>query len=159
MLLGGIRLDLQGACGPVREDLPVGAVGEVGCVPCVDEASYVAVDIFDAQETMLQAYAERVSAAGVEPLANDGSCFEVGMAEGPWLPTQNPAAMAERHACWIDADGVPMYMATQPPYVLFTVTGTRGTLLSDAHRYGWLGNEDQPGAPTLWREIAVDAEK
>ena len=159
MLLGGIRTDLQAACGPVREDLPQGAVASAGCVPAKDEAAYVRFDMFDDQTTMIDSYTELLQAAGVEPMANQGSCFEVELAEGPWIPTQDPAAPAERNACWMDADGLPIYMVTQPPYVLVTVTGTRGTGLGIVQQYAWLGNEDVPGAPTLWREVAVDAEK
>ena len=159
MLLGGLRTDLQGACELLDEDRPPAAVASARCVPGVDQAVVVRVDLFDEQATMLDAYAALTEAAGLAPETNGGSCFEGEAAEGAWVPGENPAAIPERGACWFDADGAPVYVATQPPYVLITVTGTPGSQLPSAHQYAWLGNEDVPGAPTIWREIPVDAEK
>ena len=159
MLLGGIRTDLQGSCGPVREGLPAAAVASVACAPAADGVAAVRVDIFDEPQTLLAAYAEQVRAAGVEARSNGGSCFEVESAEGAWVPGDDQGAVAERNACWFDVDGAPVYIATQPPYVLITVTGVSGSQLPTAQQYAWLGNEDVPGAPTVWREIPVDAEK
>ena len=159
MLLGGIRTDLRSTCAPLREGLPFAAVASVACTPATDQAVAVRVDMFDEPATMLDAYVALIEAAGVEPETNGGSCFAGEPAEGAWLPAENPAAMAERGGCWFNADGAPVYVTTQPPYVLITVTGTAGSELETAHAYAWLGNEDVPGAPTLWREVPVDAEK
>jgi hypothetical protein len=160
MLLGGMRTDLQGACGPVREDLPVAAVAELGCVSVTNgDVEWVTVDLFDGQQPLLEAYAARLGEAGVEPMANGGSCVDVEQAEGPWIPAQDASGIAERGACWQDAAGVPMAMLTEPPFVLVTVTGTPGTDIGRVWRYAWLGNDEVPGAPTVWREIPVDDEK
>jgi hypothetical protein len=159
MLVAGLRADLHGACEPVRDQLPVGAVASLACVPTTGDAAAARIDLFDASPTLLDAYVAPVEAAGVPFQSNDGSCFGSDPAEGAWVPGDGLDVRAERQACWTDADGVPWYIAIQPPYVLLTVTGLPGESLATAHRYAWLGNEDVPGAPTLWREIAVDAEK
>jgi hypothetical protein len=160
MLLGGLRTDLQGACGPVRETLPVAAVAGLACVSTTNgDVSTVTLDLFDEPEAMLDAYAVRLEAAGVQPMTNDGACAGVTSAEGPWIPAQDPSGIAERGACWLGEDGVPMAMLTEPPYLLVTVTGTPGTDLDRVWRYAWLGNQDVPGAPTVWREVPVSPEK
>jgi hypothetical protein len=39
---------------------------------------------------------------------------------------------------------------TLPPYVLVEVGGSVGDG-SAVERFAWLGNQDVPGAPTIWR--------
>jgi hypothetical protein len=160
MLLNGMRLDLRGACGPFRDKLTAGAVGEIGCVPASGEARFVEVAIFDAQEAMLAAYFDRLAQAGVTPQANGGACAVAPMAEGPWMPgPDDNHSLPERGACWIDADSAPVYLTTQPPFVLIMVQGQPGAGPDTSHQYAWAGNEDVPGAPSIWREVPVDAEK
>lgn len=160
MLLKGMRLDLRGACGPFRDKLPAGAVGEVACVPASGAARFVEVALFDTQDAMLRAYFDRLGQAGVTPQTNGGACADAPTAEGAWVPGPDDGnALPERGACWVDADAAPVYLATQPPFVLITVTGQPDAAPDTAHQYAWAGNEDVPGAPTIWREIAVDAAK
>ena len=59
----------------------------------------------------------------------------------------------------MDASGAAHYLATQPPFVLIELDGKPGNLPAAVERFAWLGNQDQPGAPTAWREIAVSPEK
>ena len=155
MLLKGMRLDLRGVCGPVREGLPAGADGEVRCVPTTEVVTSVIVDAFDTQEAMLAAYFEQLDTAGVVPQANDGTT-----SEGAWMPGPDDGrSTPQRGASWVAEGGVPMYVATQPPYVLITIVGSPDATPDTPSRFAWLGNEDQPGAPAVWRESPVDAEK
>jgi hypothetical protein len=55
--------------------------------------------------------------------------------------------------------GAAHHLATRPPFVLVELDGKPGNLPAAVGRFAWLGNQDQPGAPTAWREIAVSPEK
>jgi hypothetical protein len=39
------------------------------------------------------------------------------------------------------------------------VDGREGTLINGTERFAWLGNQDQPGGPTLWAEEPRSPEK
>ena len=101
-----------------------------------------------------------MTAAGVTPQSNGGICADAPTAEGAWFPGPDDiGATPQRGACWLDHDAAPVYLTTQPPFVLITVTGQPKAAPDTARQYAWAGNEDVPGAPTVWREIPVDAEK
>ena len=57
----------------------------------------------------------------------------------------------ERGGCYLDAGGNAHYTATVPPFALFEVEGKVGDVEA-VERWAWLGNQDQPGGPTVWRD-------
>ena len=160
-LLHGARLDLQGKCIPHRTDLPANATGAIECTTASDAAARVTMTVFDTQAQLLEAYDALVAAHGIEPLTNGGRCEPAGPSEGGYVPGDgHPVERpAERGACWIDDAGDAHYLATSPPFVLLQVDGRPGTTINGTERFAWLGNQDQPGGPTLWAEEPKSPEK
>ncbi len=160
-LLHGARLDLQGKCVPLRTGLPTGAVGAIECTPASDVAARSMVVEFDTQAQLLDAYRAEVAAQGIEPQSNGGRCQPDAASEGGYVPGDGHPGNepAERGACWTDAAGITHYLATLPPFVLLQVDGRAGSTISGVERFAWLGNQDQPGSPTLWAEEPRSPEK
>jgi hypothetical protein len=118
--------------------------------------------MFDTQAELLAAYDALVAAHGIEPFSNGGRCEPTGASEGAYVPGddgQLAERPAERGACWTDPDGVAHYLATSTPFVLVGVDGRPGTTMSGTERFAWLGNQDQPGSPTLWAPEPRSPEK
>ncbi len=188
-LLSGIRLDLQDTCLLLRTDLPETALAAIECRPSTrarldpadsataspDSAGLMAspsagqspaadvdrvrVYLFDTQEALLDTYWAKLVAQGVEPGTAGGRCLPGQASEGPYTPWEgDKLEIAERGGCYLDAAGLAHYLATNPPFVLTELDGTTGDMAA-LEGWAWLGNEDQPGNPTVWRESPVDTEK
>ncbi len=160
-LLHGARLDLQGKCAPLHTGLPAHAQGAVECTTASDAAALVTMTMFETQAQLLAAYDAVVAAHGIEPFTNGGRCEPTGSSEGAYVPGDgHPVERpAERGACWTDEDGVAHYVATSPSFVLLRVDGRPGVTISGVERFAWLGNQDQPGGPTLWAQEPMSPEK
>ena len=159
VLLAGLRLDLQGTCVPLRTDLPEAALAGVECRPPSEDVDRVRVYLFDTQADLLDTYLARLVAQGVEPGTASGRCVPGQGSEGPYVPSpQDGLLIAERGGCYVDAAGLAHYLATNPPFVLIELDGTTGDMAA-LEGWAWLGNEDQPGNPTIWRETPVGPEK
>jgi hypothetical protein len=92
-------------------------------------------------------------AQGVEPGTASGLCGRGS--EGPYTPgPQEGLEIAERNGCDVDEAGLAHYLATNPPFVLIELDGTSGEMAA-LEQWAWSGNEDQPGNPTVWREVPV----
>ena len=117
--------------------------------------------LFDTQARMLAAYGTAVAAEGIPPRTHGGRCEAVGASEGGYVPGDgHPGVVVnERLACWVDPEGVAHSLVTGPPFLLFRVDGRPGAALSDVGMYAMLGNQDQPGGPTLWAEEPRSPEK
>ena len=117
--------------------------------------------VFDTQAQLLDAYRAEVAARGIEPQSNGGRCEPGAASEGGYVPGDGHLGFepAERGACWTDANGTTHYLATLPPFVLLRVDGRAGATLSGVERFAWLGNQDQPGGPTLWAAEPRSPEK
>lgn len=160
-LLHGVRLDLQGMCAPLRTGLAADATGAIACTTASDAAARVTITMFDTQVQLMAAYDALVAARGIEPFTNGGRCEPTGPSEGAYVPGDgHPIERpAERGACWVDDAGDAHYLATSPPFVLLQVDGRPGTTVSGTEQFSWLGNQDQPGGPTLWAEEPMSPEK
>jgi hypothetical protein len=159
-LLHGARLDLQGKCAPLRTDLPANATGAIECTTASDAAARVTMTMFDTQAQLLEAYDVLVAAHGIEPFSNGGRCEPIGPSEGAYVPGDGHGERpAERGACWPDQEDVAHYIATSSSFVLLQVDGRPGTTISGTERFAWLGNQDQPGGPTLWATEPMSPEK
>ena len=159
VLLAGVRLDVQGTCVPLRTDLPEAALAGVECRPPSADVDRVRAYLFDTQADLLDTYLARLVAQGVEPGTASGRCLPGQGSEGPYVPSpQDGLLIAERGGCYVDAAGLAHYFATNPPFVLIELDGTTGDMAALEH-WAWLGNEDQPGSPTIWREVPVGPEK
>lgn len=160
-LIHGARLDLQGKCVTLRTDLPAGALGAIECTPASDVAARASMVVFDTQAQLLDAYWANVEAQGIEPRTNGGRCEPGVASEGGYVPGDGHPGLepVERGACWIDAEGTAHYVATLPPFTLLQVDGRTGSTISGVERFAWLGNQDQPGGPTLWAEEPRSPEK
>jgi hypothetical protein len=140
---------VNGTCAPDRDELPARAIAGVECRPESDLVRHVGLYLFESQEVLLDTYFQELAVYGISPRseAPDGS-----FAEGGWIPGDGVVAefVPERQTWFLDRSGTARYMATLPPFVLVSVDGRTGDAAA-LSRWPWLGNADQPGAPTIWR--------
>jgi hypothetical protein len=159
VLFSGLRLDLQEACVPLRTDLAEPALAGIECRPLSEDVDQVRVYLFDTQEALLETYLARLVAQGVEPGTASGRCLPGEASEGPYTPWEgDKLEIAERGGCYLDAAGLAHYLATNPPFVLTELDGTTGDMAA-LEGWAWLGNQDAPGNPTVWREVPVAPSK
>ncbi len=149
-LLSGLRPDARFACTARRDDLPAHAVAGVECSPEVDLVDRVGVYLFSAQDELLETYFDRLADYGVEP--RSGSCPE-GAGEHAYVPGDSgPTIGPYRYGCYLNEFGNANYRFTAPDSLVYVgILGT-GTDLAALHDWQWLGNQDVPGSPTVWRE-------
>jgi hypothetical protein len=148
-LLDGVR---RGAidCRPLREGLPDRATAAIECAADDAAVATVAVASFADEADMLAAYYARMDAAGVR--RNSVACID-GAGESPYTP--GPDDVPSRHGCYLNEAGSASYWATLPgQHVLLGVVG-RTTDMHVLQDFAWLGNQDAPGAPTLWGDPAA----
>jgi hypothetical protein len=159
-LLQGARLDLQTRCQPLRDPLPERALAGVDCHPDSDVVGRVRLYLFETQADLLDAYLAWAGAHAIPLGSAEGSCLPGGASEGAWLPGDGqPEVHPERTACYLDPTGLAHASLTLPPFVLTELDGAVGDAPA-VDRFAWLGNQDQPGAPTIWRaEGPVSPEK
>jgi hypothetical protein len=149
-LLAGARLDVQGLCTPLATGLLDAAVAAVECRPTGDVVDRAVLSLFDTQQALLAAYSGLLTAHEIRSFTNQGRCVPDHASEGGYVPGDDHGILvAERGACYLDATGMAHYIATLPPFVLVEVDGKVGDV-SAVERWAWLGNQDQPGGPTIW---------
>ena len=154
-LLFGLREDARVACTPMRDGLPPPAIGGIECRPESELVSRVRLYLFETQQDLLASYSSRLEEQGIRP--GSGHCKEPGGSDSAYLP--GPEPLPQRQACFLDDADTGNYMATLPPFVLFEVAGEDADPLA-LSEWSWLGNQDTPGAPTVWRSSGpVDPEK
>lgn len=150
-LLAGARTDLQAACTPVRADLPPAAVASIACSPGDGIAEVVTLVLFQTREDLMDAYGAALTAHQIEPRSHEGRCVAGRSSEGGYVPgDDNQAPPDERSGCFVDAEGKAHFLATLPPFVMVEVDGLVDDV-TEVERWAWLGNQDQPGSPTVWR--------
>ena len=152
-LLARVRLDLQASCTPLRTDLVEHAVAAVACAPVSDVANRATVYLFDTQADLMATYEALLAVHDIPKRTNGGRCVPDAKSEGGYVPGDgNPGVVVvERGDCYLDASGNARYVATIPPFALVEVEGKVGDIAAVEH-WAWLGNQDQPGAPTVWRQ-------
>jgi hypothetical protein len=150
-LLAGIRKDAKVNCLPRRADLPPRATAGVECSVRTAGVERAGFYLFPSSKSLLATYIERMAAEGVK--LNTGTCYE-GESESPYTPGENDAEIIpERHGCFVNQYGVANYRATIPGGPVYVgLLGTSGNIrvLQD---FAWEGNQDIPGAPTIWRNV------
>jgi hypothetical protein len=145
-LVDGVR---RGAtdCRPVRtDDLPDRAAAGIECSSPDRAVSRVGFYLFNTEADMLDVYAARMTVEGV--LMNSGTC-STGEAEGAYMP--GPEENPYRNGCYVNAEGFANYRATLPGNVYVGILGRTANMLA-LETFAWAGNEDIPGAPTLWSQ-------
>ncbi len=151
MLLSGVRQDLQDKCAPIDPDMPRSAVAGIRCKPTGKVVERVTLYLFRSQEDLLDAYTNWLTAHEIPPRSNGGRCIVGRASEGGYVPGDDHGiVVAERGGCYLDAKGKAHYVATVPPFVLAEVDGKVADIAA-VERWAWLGNQDQPGGPTVWR--------
>jgi hypothetical protein len=152
-LLSRVRLDLQSRCVPLRTDLVAHAVAAVECAPVSDVANRATLSLFDSQADLMATYEALMAAHDVPMRTNGGRCLPDTPSEGGYVPGDGHpgVVVVERGGCYLDTSGNARYLATMPPFVLVEVEGKVADMAAVEH-WAWLGNQDQPGAPTVWRE-------
>jgi hypothetical protein len=152
-LLANVRPDIKSTCAPLRTDLLAGAVAAAVCTPESDVAARVTVSTFASQKALLAAYKAWLNAQGIAIRSHQGSCLARKASEGAYTPGDDGAKLIPyRSACYVDADGKAHYVATVPKVGLIEVVGTGGKIPA-VEDWAWMGNQDQPGGPTVWRSI------
>ncbi|HEY2888316.1 MAG TPA: hypothetical protein VGJ17_06850 [Candidatus Limnocylindrales bacterium] len=161
ILRAGIRKDANVGCKPRQTGLPIGAVAGIECRPATHLVAKVDFYLFAGQADLLSSYFALLSAREVQP--RSGDCFGAGAGEDAYTPGDGTGTfIADREGCFIAA-GKAADLVTLPgepigdggytfggPFVLVVVGGgssNPGAL----HSWAWLGNQAQPGAPTIWR--------
>lgn len=154
---GGVRLDLAASCKPVEGELLPGAVEGLVCNPSSDTVRRVQIYRFDKAKAMMAAYGSLITAQDIESHTHQGRCRANRTSEGAYVPGDDvDPNIRERSACYVDDRDRAHYIATAPPKVLIIVDGKVDDI-GAVEAWSWLGNQDQPGNPTVWRDgAAVD---
>jgi hypothetical protein len=147
-LIAGVRPAAAVDCAPRRSDLPVRAIAGIECIPDDGTAARVGVYRFASAADVLATYSERMAEAGVQ--LGSGGCFS-GPGETNYVPGPTDLAVPYREGCFVNEFGFANYRATYPDERVYV--GILGSVSETAalQRWAWLGNEDVPGAPTIWR--------
>jgi hypothetical protein len=145
-LLDGIQRGTKD-CHPVRgsDVLPKDAVAGIECDSTDPAVARVGFYQFANDDDMLNAYLLRMRAEGVR--IESGTC-DNAEAEHAYMP--GPGMVVERAGCFINEEGFANYRATLPgSHVYIGILGTSGDMHA-LENFAWKGNQDVPGAPTLW---------
>jgi hypothetical protein len=98
---------------------------------------------------LLDTYFQRLGDNGVKP--RSGSCPDRA-GEVSYVPGDEGASVGPyRYGCYVNEFGVANYRFTDPEYLVYVgILGT-GKDMKRLHDWAWRGNQDVPGAPTVWR--------
>lgn len=147
-LLFGVRRDAAVDCQPERDGLPDGATAAVTCQPANGFVTRLTLVRWDSEDRMMNAYFGALAENGVTP--RSGDCAE-GEGEAGYMPGDDASlALHDRQGCFRTGGEVVM-LVTYPPDVLAEVHGG-GESVDSLPGWVWLGNQDVPGAPTIWNE-------
>jgi hypothetical protein len=146
-LLSGIRPDAAIDCVPVRSALPAGAVGAVECAPNQGAVDRFRVTLFTLPDNLLALYHAEMTAHGVA--LNSGGCVN-GSGESTYIPGPDDASVRQRNGCFV-ADAANFRAIAAGEQVYIAIVGNSKDVSPQLDAYAWLGNQDTPGAPTLWR--------
>lgn len=161
ILLKGIRKDAKVDCAAQQTGLPTGAVAGVECRPGTKLVATVGFYLFASQDQLLSSYFGLLSAHGVQP--RSGDCFGAKAGEDATTPGDGTSTfIADREGCFV-ASGKAADLATFPgepvgdggytfggPFVLVVIDGASSNP-GALHTWAWLGNQAEPGAPTVWQ--------
>jgi len=146
-LLSGIRPDAAIDCVPVRSALPAGATAAVECAPNDGAVDRFRVTQFSSTADVLALYIAEMTGHGVA--LNSGTCFD-GQGESSYFPGPDDESIATRNGCFV-ADVAQFRAIDTGGNVYIAIAGNSADASRELDRYAWKGNEDTPGAPTLWR--------
>lgn len=158
-LLAGIRKDAKVACSSQQGTLPQ-AIAGIECHPRSDLMTGVGFYLFGSQSDLLSTYFALLAAHGVSP--RSGDCFGKSGAEDAYQPGDGTDGfIAAREGCYV-ASGKASDLSTLPgqpvgdggytfggPFVLVVIHGTTASVVK-LHAWAWLGNQAEPGGPTVW---------
>ena len=145
-LIAGIRRGATG-CRPVRgADLPARAIAGVDCASTEPAVARMGFYLFENDEAILDTYFARIRAAGLEK--DSGACRD-GEGESQYVPGDEEVAY--RHACFVNDEGYANYRAILAGGLYIGLLG-RTDDPRQLEDFAWRGNQDIPGAPTLWAD-------
>jgi hypothetical protein len=146
-LISGIRPDAAIGCVPIRSALPAGATATVQCVPDDVAVDRFRVTLFTSTNDVLSLYLAEMTARGVA--LNSGSCAQ-GNGEETYVPGPDDASVPYRNGCFITE--VANFRAIDAGGLVYiAIVGNAPDVAPGLDAYAWKGNQDTPGAPTLWR--------
>jgi hypothetical protein len=143
-LIDGLLRGVIG-CDPVHDALPDKAKAGIECSSDDPGVARVGFYLFAKNDDMLDVYAARMNTEGV--LFDSGGCRD-GEHEGPYTP--GDGTVPSRHGCFINDEGYANYRATLPGSHVYIGVLSRSDNMPALEDFAWFGNEDTPGAPTLW---------
>lgn len=146
-LLSGIRPDAAIGCVPIRSALPAGATVAVQCTPNDVAVDRFRVTLFTSTKDVLALYLAEMTGHGVA--LNSGTCFD-GQGESSYFPGPDDESVATRNGCFV-ADVAQFRAIDAGGLVYIAIVGKTAGVSRDLDSYAWKGNQDTPGAPTLWR--------
>jgi hypothetical protein len=151
-LISGVRSDAAIDCVPIRQVLPSGGVASIECAPDTDVVDRFRVTLFSSTKDVLSLYLAEMSAHGVA--LNSGTCFD-GSGESTYFPGPDDYTVPHRNGCFVS--DVAHYRAILDyltddgaVHAYIEIVGKNAQVSRDLDTFAWLGNEDLPGAPTLW---------
>jgi len=152
-LISGVRPDAAIDCVAIRQVLPSGGIATVECAPNDEVVDYFRVTLFSSTQEVLSLYLAEMSAHGVA--LNSGTCFD-GRGESTYMPGPDDYTVPQRNGCFVtdvaQYRGILDYLTDEGAiHAYIEVVGKTAHVSRDLDTFAWLGNEDVPGAPTLWR--------
>jgi hypothetical protein len=146
-LLAGVRADAAIGCVPIRQVLPAGGIATIECIPNNEAVDRFRVTLFSNVNDALALYLAEMTAHGVA--LNSGTCFD-GRGESTYMPGPDDASVPNRNGCFVT--DVSNYRAILPgDRVYIAIAGKSAYVSKELDTFAWVGNEDVPGSPTLWR--------
>jgi hypothetical protein len=147
-LIAGARRDVS-RCVPVRTGLPPRAIAGVECRATDAHVAKVGFYLFKTDKDTVNAYVERMRAEGIELDSAGGPCID-GEGDGAYVPWEGPGIAPWRNGCFLNDAGYANFRATLPgSHVYIGVLGRSADMAALAD-FAWKGNQDTPGAPTVW---------
>jgi hypothetical protein len=147
-LIAGARRDVSG-CVPVRSDLPPRAIAGVECRATAPAVARVGFYLFKTEKDTVNAYVARMRAEGINIDSGGGPCID-GEGDNAYVPWEGPGIAPWRNGCFVNDSGYANFRATLPgSHVYIGILGRSADMAALAD-FAWKGNQDVPGAPTIW---------
>ena len=141
-------------CSPVRSGLPGRAIAGIDCDLVGSPAARIGYYLFRNEADMLKAYLARMKAEGIG--LETGGCMD-GEGEASYVPWAGDDLSPYRQGCYINDQGYGNYRLTLPGFHVYVGLLGRTADFRSLEDWAWFGNQDVPGAPTLWQQGFVYA--
>jgi hypothetical protein len=139
----------EGDCSTVRSGLPSRAIAGIDCDLVGSPVARMGFYLFRNEADLLKVYLARMKAEGIG--VESGDC-RGGEGESSYIPWAGDDLSPYRQGCFINDLGYANYRATLPGSQVYVGLLGRTADYRALEDWAWIGNEDVPGSPTLWRQ-------